>query len=255
MIEVWAVSFSLILVRVSFFVGMLPLFGGRNLPRLVKVGLSIALAWMWFGSFGMTPSMPMLGMAANFHWFRYAIIIGQEAIFGAMLGFAFGLFLLPARIAGSYIGQEMGLSLATISDPSAQDSANILAQLFESLGILTFFCLDFHHALLGTLHVTFNRWPISSPLSAYPLLPLMNGMADAHEWGLLLAAPLAICLFLTVIVLALMMKASPQMNLFSVGLSLRLGVGLLAALLFLPDICLLMIHVFSQMSSFVHRLL
>jgi len=255
LIDAWIVAFSLILVRVSLFVGMLPLFGGRNLPRIVKVGMSVGLATMWFCSFGVIPSLFVFEMSAGSHWLGFLLAIGREALFGAMLGFAFGLFLLPARIAGAYVAQEMGLNLAAISDPSAQDSATVLAQMFEALGILLFFGLDFHHVILSALHLTFIRWPVGSPISAFPTVPLMNGMVHAQEWGLLLAAPMAICLFLTVVALTLMMKVAPQLNLFSIGLTLRIGAGLLAVLFFLPDVCLLMQQVFNQMSQLVYDLI
>lgn len=254
MINVWVFTFSLILVRVGAFVAAMPLFGGRNVPRMVKVGLSVALASMWFGSYGITPSVSLMLSAANIHWVSYLIAIGREVIFGAMLGFAFGLFLLPTRIAGAYIAQEMGLTLASISDPNAESSANVFAQFLESLGYLIFFSLDLHHVLLSVLHATFLKWPIGSPIDEYPVLPLINGMSEAHEWGLLLAAPLAICMFVTVIVLALMTKASPQLNLFSVGLTLRLGVGFVATLIFLPEMCLMMQRIFGHVSGFLSGL-
>ena len=53
MIEVWVAAFSLVLARVGTFVAALPLFGGNDVPRLVKIGLAFGLASLWF-----TPSLP-----------------------------------------------------------------------------------------------------------------------------------------------------------------------------------------------------
>lgn len=254
LLEAWALAFTLILVRVSTFVAVMPLFGGRNLPRMVKIGLSVALTVMWFGAFAAYPTDPMLVMATDIHWLAFGVAIGREVIFGALLGYALGLLLLPARIAGSYIAQEMGLTLASLSDPTTQEQVTVLGQLFESLGILLFFSLNIHHVILGALHLTFERMPIGGPLVNLPLAALPDTVGQVHEWGLLIAAPVGICLFLTVIVLALMMRTAPQLNLFAIGLPLRLVVGFGAALFFLPEMFGLIRHVFSHAPEMVRWL-
>ena len=83
---------------------------------------------------------------------------------------------------------------------------------------------------------------------------IVEGTATAHEWGLVLAAPVAICLFLTTIVLALLAKTSPQMNLFSIGFALRLGVGLVAAFLFFPNLTSVIGKLFENFGEYVSHL-
>jgi flagellar biosynthetic protein FliR len=252
LIETWVIAFCLILARVSLFIGVFPLFGGKNIPRTVKVGLAIALAVTWFGTFGFLPTQLMLVSSLKANWLGFPFALAREAVFGAILGFAFGLFLLPARIAGAYAAQEMGLNMATLADPTTQDMSTVLAQVFEALGVLLFFSLDFHHILLSTLHLTFVRWPIGGSFSAIPSIPLMDTWAQSQEWGMLLAAPLGLCLFLTAVALALMMKVAPQLNLMSVGMTVRLCIGLVVMMVFMPDVCLLMRNTFYQMTQFVH---
>lgn len=252
--EAWVVSFSLILARVAAFVATLPLFGSRQVPRVVKAGLAFALACVWFGALGSAPAAGFDHTSAVALWLAYALAVGREALLGAVLGYGFGLFLLPARIAGEFIGQEMGLAMANQSDPTADNSATLLAQLFEIFGVLIFFGLDGHHVWLAALHATFARWPIGGPLPSLPVAPLVRGLAQAHEWGLLLAAPMALCMFVTSVLLALMARAAPQLNIMSVGFAFRIGVGLLAAIVFLPDMLMGMGGIFGHFSEFLHRL-
>jgi flagellar biosynthetic protein FliR len=252
-IESWVVSFSLIVARVGTFVAILPLFGSRQAPGLVKVGLALGLASLWFGALGTAPAVEFPHGSATTLWLAYPIALGREAIIGAVLGYGFSLFLLPARIAGEFIGQEMGLALASLTDPSAESSATLLGQLFEIIGALVFFGLDGHHVWLAALHATFARWPIGSSISPLPVAPLVSGLTQAHEWGLLVAAPLAACLFVTSVLLALMARAAPQLNLLSVGFTLRLGVGLVAAVVFLPDLVAALGGVFGRLSELVYR--
>ena len=69
-----------------------------------------------------------------------------------------------------------------------------------------------------------------------------GGLSGAHQQGLLLASPVVACLFVTMAVVVILMKTSPQINLFSFGMPVRLGMGLFALFLLLPD----MVYVFSR---------
>jgi flagellar biosynthetic protein FliR len=89
---------------------------------------------------------------------------------------------------------------------------------------------------LAALHGSFARWPIGGGTPSLPVVPLIGGMAQAHEWGLLLAAPLATCMFVSSVLLALMARAAPQLNLMSIGFTLRLGIGLCAVVILMPDL-------------------
>ncbi len=253
MIEVLVVSFSLILARVGTFVTLVPVLGGRNVPRLVKVGFTLALTVLWFSSGRTLPNPFFLESGIRLHWLGYAVALGREALLGAVLGFAFGLFLVPVRIAGEYIGQEMGLTLGSLSDPTSESSSTAVTQILEMLGILLFLGLDGHHIFLAALHSTFLRWPVGGALPGLPVAHLVYGAAAAQEWGLLLAAPVGVCLFLTTVVLALMARVAPQLNIFSVGFALRLGVGLAALLLLLPELGGALIHLFGQFRELLLR--
>ena len=61
-------------------------------------------------------------------------------------------------------------------------------------------------------------------------------------------------MFLTMIMLALLIRVAPQMNIFSVGLALRVAMGLLATLMFLPGILMLMGHVLGKAWSLLASL-
>lgn len=254
-IDAWILSFALMLARVGTFIATLPLTGGRNLPRTVKVGLAAALTLMWFGVFGTDASSQLAEVASSGRWFHVALVVVREIVVGAALGFAFGLILIPTRIAGAYIGQEMGLTLGAISDPGSPESGSVVSRLFEAIGILIFFALDVHHVILAFVHVAFQRWPLGSDLPSFSPTAVVDGVGAAHDWGILLAAPVGVCLFAAIVVLALLTKASPQLNLFSVGLAMRVAVGLIGLLVFLPDVCFLMQRLFSKVEHVAQTLL
>ncbi len=249
-IEAHSLLFTLTLVRVAAFLAMFPMFAGKNLPRLVKVGLAVVLASMWYSNVELHGSFN-LAAAHSEHWPIYLALAGREMLVGAVFGYAFGLFLLPARIAGSYIGQEMGFTLGAIADPSSQGSGNVMTLFFDALSTLIFLSLDLHRTMFLTLHATFLKFPVGSWALPTMISGLPADLSRAHTWGMMIAAPIAACLFLNLVVLAVLMKVSPQLNLFSVGMTLRLAVGLVATTAFLPEVAAITAHAYSQAAMYV----
>ncbi|MFO1093814.1 MAG: flagellar biosynthetic protein FliR [Planctomycetaceae bacterium] len=243
--------FTLVLAlsRVSAFVTVFPLFAGRNLPNTVKIGLSVVLTFIWFTSgipsTGVTPG-PDGSWGSMLVWSVAAV---RETCLGAALAFAMGLFLLPLQVAGTFIGQEMGLSMASQADPTSQGAASVVSQFFLTIGMLMFFTFDLHHSLLRALHVSFFTRPIGQPFEFPSVATLFSGLADAHEAGLLLSAPIVGALFIALIALLVTARSAPQLNMFSVGFPFRLVVGLIAAFVFFPEMCVLGLRAMSRMTN------
>lgn len=232
----WTLSYFLILCRVAAAVFTFPALGTEGTPRTVKVGLSVSLAAVCFGNYGMLPSEHVQSLVAGGDVVAFGLAVAGEIVFGSFLGYAFGLILLPFRIAGSYIGQEIGLTIGNASDPSTFTSTNVVGQLFEILALILFFALDMHHVLFEMVGASFDKAPIGQDLLRLPVHVLSESIAVAHKQGLLLIAPMAIVTFATVVLLSVIAKSSPQLNLFAVGLNVRLVVGLLVTLFFLPEL-------------------
>src|SRR5207253_1779324 len=139
-------------------------------------------------------------------------------------------------------------------DPTAGNPTGPFTQILEMLAILLFLGLDGHHLFLAAFYRTLKHWPVGGLLPAPPIAQLVAGASAAEEWGLQLVAPLGLCLFLTTVILALMARASPQMNVFSVGFALQIGVGLVGAFLLLPDLLTAIVTIFGRASEFLIRL-
>jgi flagellar biosynthetic protein FliR len=165
---------------------------------------------------------------------RYAMALVREGLIGSAMGFAFSLFLLPARIAGEFVTQQVGLNVAPLPGPTGDDSSGAITTIFETVGGLLFLIADGHHVVLGILHASFATFPLGGT-NVPNAAPMVTGLATAYEMGLLLAAPLAVCLFLLAVTLAVMARAAPQLNVYSVGFSLQVMVVLLGGLFLMPE--------------------
>ena len=248
LLETWVMTFGLILARVSAFVATIPYLGGRFVPRVVKAGTALALACFWFSESG-AGALNAATVMSDRPWMAFALAIGCETLIGCALGYVFGLFLVPFRVAGEYLSQEMGLTMGAITDPSRPQMTTVLGEVFEVLGVVLFFSQNVHHVFLAALHGSFARQPIGGAFLSLPVALQMKAMSSTTEWGLMLVAPIACCLFITSLILGVMAKAAPQLNLMSVGFALRIVIGLVATSVLWPDIAPQMGVVLQRFSS------
>jgi flagellar biosynthetic protein FliR len=244
-IDEFVVAFTLTLARVGTFIHVLPILGGPNMPRTVKIGLAMALAGLFFGDASRTLALAggtaPLGLTS---WVGLGLALGREMLLGGVLGFALGLFLVPAHVAAEFITQEAGMSFANVLTASGNGGSNALTVVFELLASVAFLALDLHHVFLLLLQETFQHLPIGQGFQL-PNWDLVTAAGAAEEGGLLLVAPVGLCLFVTTVVLALMTRAAPQLNLYSVGFPLRVLVCLGAVVVLLPSMLTGMIGMFS----------
>ncbi len=247
-------TFSLVLTRVGAFVTILPLFGTTTVPRTVKAGLALALTTLWFGSAVAALPPELLARPPETSWLAFVVAAFRELVLGALLGYAFSLFQVPARVAGEYLTQELGLSFGAFLNPTGESSISALTQILDILNILIFFGLDGHHVFLAVLDATFARYPVGAAMPGAPLPAMVTGLALTEEWGLALAAPMALCLFVVTFVLTLMTRAAPQINLFSVGFPLRLLAGLTVVFLLMPNFLTQLTNVLGRWGELLRRL-
>lgn len=215
-------------LRIATFVALLPPFAGRGLPKTVKIGLASALAlFMTTGHSlsGSVPDGPML------------IWLGiRESLTGGLLAICLGLFLYPAKIAGEYLNQEVGLSFATNISAMEPQSQGVLSQVLEGFAVLLFMAINVDHYLYRFLQLSFERRPVGGPVWQ-PNSEAVAQMGDQlSAWGLRIVAPLACVMALTSLGLFLASRWTPQFNLLSIGFQIRVLIGLMALLFCLPEL-------------------
>lgn len=231
MIEPLITGLLLLFVRVSAFVAFLPLFGGTRLPATVKIGLAVALTLTWANF-----SMPSAAGGSAFNAVLLAWLIGREATLGAGIGWLFGMVFIPMRIAGSFIAQEMGLTIATLTSSADNGSSNVLSEILDALAVLLFLSINGHHWFFRGMQHFLQVYPVGGNWSIPDQLKLSQWITSTPTLGLHLALPVAMLLLGTTLSLLFIMRQTPQFNLFNFGMPVRLLAGLLALALFLPDL-------------------
>jgi flagellar biosynthetic protein FliR len=237
---------GLLLARLGAFVAVMPLFGART-PRMVRVGFVVALA-----AFYLSAAPPQAAVAPpgemEIESLRYGLALARETLLGAAMGFVFGLFLLPARVAGEFMTTQIGLNTTPQAGPTGDTAAGALTTILETVSGLVFLIADGHHVVLAVLHASFATFPLGGT-NIPQAGTMINGLASAYEMGLLLAAPLAACLFLLAITMAVMARAAPQLNIYSVGFTLQVFVVLFGGLFLIPELVMTMYGIVGQVSA------
>ncbi len=236
-IEALIIASMLVLFRVAAFLAFLPPMAGRGLPNTVKIGLAVAftvlLAPLYAGSAAMQLTLVESDTAA---WLQLAWLAARETALGAGLAWLFGLCLVPARIGGAWIAQEMGLNIGELTSPMDQQPASPVSQGLEALGVMLFFALNIHHVMFFALGRSFVNRPLLQAWSMPTWDSVVQAVATTEQIGLIIIAPVGILLFVTSVTLLITMRTAPQFNFMSYGMTMRLIAGLGGLLLFLPDI-------------------
>ncbi len=237
MSEVELLVWLLTLVRIASTVALLAPFSGGPVPAPVKIGLSAALTLAWAPATAASASPELAAAVAGPQpgWSLGWLAVRETAV-GVAMAWVLGLLFVPLRVAGAYIGQEMGLTLGGLSSPVDGQQSSAVTQLLEALGTVAFFTVEGHHLLLATVRRTLDLFPLGGGGPLPGAAWVTQSVAAAERLGLELAAPIGIGLFLMLALSLLVMRSVPQFNLLTFGLPLRLAAGVFLLVALWPDV-------------------
>ncbi len=250
MFEALIIAGTLVLFRCAAFVAFLPPVAGRSIPNTVKIGLAVALTIVLAPRYAGATALGIMGQVTGERaWLWLAWLAARETMLGIALAWLFGLCLVPIRIAGAWIAQEMGLTMAQISSATDNQQSNIISQGFEALGVLMFFGLNLHHAMFVVLGSSFATRPAAAAWSMPTWDTVMYAITKVEHQGFLIIAPIGILMFVVTVTLLVTMRTAPQFNFMTYGMTVRLAVGVGAMVLFFPDVCSAMQHFLNQVNA------
>ena len=228
--------FLLVFARIATFVFAAPFFSQKRVPNTVKIGLSVFIAYVMY-AFIQPHVYPEYSSV-----FGYSVIIMKEVAVGLFLGAGAQLCTSIVLFAGRIIDMEIGLSMANVFDPTTNQQSSITGVLLQYGVMLILYTTGLHRYLLKALMETFTLIPINGAVfhTEELLATVVEFLSDYIIIGFRICLPVFACITLMNIVLGLLAKLAPQMNMFSVGIQLKLLAGLSVLFLtigMLPNIC------------------
>jgi len=221
-------AIGLFLVRTSALILASPLLGTGSGFTGYRVSLITALSFILYSVSG-EPLAPVPGPI------EYALLALREVLLGVFLAFTLHAVVLAVRVAGQMIGHEMTFNMAQLVDPTTGLNSPLITRLYESFFFLGLLAVDGHHWLLRTLAESFERAPIGEIAFDAPLVSIVIDLfREMFVAGLAFAAPVMVLLSLVSLMIGLLSRAVPQLNIMELGFTLRIVVGLVALLIFVP---------------------
>jgi len=213
------VLFGIVLVRIGLVIATTPVFGGTWAPMQVKVGLTMVLSLL------LMPLIPMPPVASGG---QLALIVAHEAVIGLALSFGIRALVAAAELGGYLIGFQIGFSYAGIIDPQSGVRNNVLAVTYGLITLLTIFVANLHHEVIRLMAATYVALPVTPSASVDPSLvsTIMKLFGTVFTLGAQFAAPVVLVLLLVEVVMGVVTRAAPSLNLMVIGAPIRLLVGL-----------------------------
>ena len=216
--------FVLILIRLASFVFAAPFFNMANVPQRVKIGFSFCLAILVY-SLSPDMSVEYNGMI------EYAVIVVQEVIVGILLGLVTSLCVQIIMFAGKIIDMDIGISMAQLYDPTTRMQVGIMGNFYYYMMMLLLIISGMHQYLVAAIVETYKVIPIGGvKFSASIYTTLIGFMSDYFIIGFRIALPVFAAILVLNCVLAILARVSPQMNMFVVGMQLKIFVGIFVIL-------------------------
>lgn len=213
--------FLLILVRVATFIFIAPFFSMSNTPRNVRIVLGFFISVLLYYT------VPRVDVVYD-TLIGYSIIVLKEAVTGLLIGFAANLCTTIVTFSGHVADMEMGLSMASVFDPATKTTSTITGVYYNYMVLLILILSGMHRYLIRALAETYILIPVNGAvLNDDKLLASMLQFAANYLMvGFRICLPIFSVMLILNAVLGVLAKVSPQLNMFAVGIQMKVFVGL-----------------------------
>ena len=226
-LELSLIKFLLIFVRCLGFFMLTPVFGRREYPVSVKLGLSVLVS--------LIISPTVLGTNYDGSLQKELILLLSEIAVGLTLGYVTLLMFSALYIAGEILDIEMGFGIVNVIDPQSRSQVPLTGNFYYMLALMIFLSINGHHHLITAIVKSFEMVPLGEAVFLDDLFyGIISIFKDTFMIGVKAALPIVAMIFLTDFALGIIARTVPQMNVFIVGLPIKILVGIWGMIIVLP---------------------
>ena len=219
----------LIFIRITSFIVVSPGFSIKGLPSVAKIALSMGITLATYSA------VPVMEQEAG--TFFFAILILKEVLLGIAIGFITKLFFSAVEIAGNFVDFQVGFSMGAVYDPSMGINVSYYGKIYYWLSMCVFYLTNLHHIVIKSLIQSFQSMPISSTnIGDFGVEGMMKLLGIIFELAFNLSAPMVIVALLTEVILGLISRSVPQINVLILGMPLKIVASFVIMLILLPTL-------------------
>lgn len=223
--QLWALIFAMVRIGAAFVAA--PVFGAVAVPLPARIALTGALGVLVLNVAHIQPPAQIFSTATF-------LAVAAEALIGLAMGFVLQIAFAAPFVASEVIGNGMGLGFAAAVDPQNGQPTVALGQFLSILLTLLFLAVDGHLVLVDLIVRSYEVMPPGAWIAPERLLQIALFGGYCFLAGLLLALPVGFLLLCLNIIVGMLSRAAPALNLFAIGLPASLAVGVVAILIALP---------------------
>jgi len=237
-------AFLICTARVAGFISAIPVYFGSQTPARIKVTLVFAISLLLFPV--LSPALPEISFNPVFFLF-FTI---NETLLGLLLGLISRLIFTTVEFGGTIIGYQMGFAAANIFDPQHQSQISLISQFQNVFAILIFLALDGHHIFIKTAAKSYQLLPPGQlDLSGEAIPYLMELTSRMFALGVQFSAPVLAVLLLSGLILGILARVFPQLNVFLLSFPLNIGISFVVIALTLDMVASLLRREFDAMGE------
>lgn len=235
--------YLMVLVRVSGFVFVAPFFSHQSVPAQMKAAISILLSIL------VIQTIPVVTVTYS-GVFGFSVLVLKELVVGIILGFMCNLCFYIVHFAGHVMDMEMGLSMATMFDPSSNMQITVTGNIYNYFVLLLLVVTNMHYYIIRSIMESFQYFGVGQAVFRLSLKDIMvDFMAEYFVIALRIVLPVFCCMLLINVILGVLAKAAPQMNMFVVGIQIKLIVGLIVLIMLVQTLPMVSDFIFSEMKD------
>ncbi len=213
--------FFLAFTRIMAMIMTVPVLGSQSIPAQVRIALgmifsAILIPWQPLGAD--IEALSMFGMATG---------LFSELMIGLMASMASILVFGSLQIAGEMMGIGSGFGSGRLFNPTLGETGTAVDQLFIMVGMLIFIVLDGHHAVIQAVQKSFEYYPVNSGIPFSSPEKVITLTAQLITTGIQISLPVMVAIFLADLTLGLLARVAPQVQVYFLGLPLKIGLGMI----------------------------
>lgn len=233
--------FLLILVRITAFVYVAPFFSLRNVPQKVKVGFSLFFSIILFE---VVPVQTLHYQTV----IEFTGLVINEALLGLIIGFFTNISYFILSFSGHLMDMEIGFSMVNEFDPVSSIQTTITSNYYSYLVMLMMLITNLHYFIITAMADTFQLIPVGEVIIKPEIYLLMvKFIKDYFIIGFRIVLPIFAATLILNSILAILAKIAPQMNMFVIGMQLKVLLGLSILFLLVGFVPLVSNFIFEEM--------
>ena len=220
--------FFLVFSRISGVFMLIPVFNSRNIPMISKV------LFVFFLSLVILPIVDKENLILD-TLLQFAYYMTVEFIIGLSFGIVMVLILNSLYIAGALVDRNIGFSMVSVISPTDEGQLPVSANLYFTMSMLIFLVTNGHHVLIRELYNSFMLIPLGQiKLTKYVIDNYVDIIAGSFVLGFKIAMPFILTILISNVILGILSRAMPGMNVFMLGMPFKVLIGLVILLLVVP---------------------